>query len=156
MSKPRRFTNGQKAGIHGLILAGVGYAMACEIVATNHAVAARYVAVQYRHAGLGGRRYRHLDMEKVRAAYQDVTKPMTIHARRLGVKLTWLYWVAKKRGWKRKYDDIHSAEPSPVAVRPAAAPSPMPAAAARPAAQHLGRTRTLSHGGAVNVRHHRS
>jgi hypothetical protein len=96
-------TNGQRAAICGLVIAGVPIAMACKIVRAPYVSALSLLPPRWhKRRPSGPTRWKGNELEQVKKAYQDASKPVREIAAWHGVSRRAIHLLASKHGWRRR------------------------------------------------------
>lgn len=96
-------TNGQRAAICGLVIAGVAIAEACKIVrAPYRSILDLLPPRWHKRRGRGPARWKGDELEQVRVAYLDPLQTTNAIAARHNVTRRAITMLARRHGWKRR------------------------------------------------------
>jgi len=119
--KAQRVTNGHRAAVCGLIIAGVSMIEACRIAGVPRDVMPKYLPAGWhgRHSSSRRvRRWKGEELEGLREAYCDPNQRTATIAARYGVCVSQVNNLARKHGWpmrragrKPKPDSVRSMSP---------------------------------------------
>jgi len=149
-----RFTVGQKAAICGLVLAGVSFCKACDIVACCDIKAKKYIPRDYHRVGRAKDwrwRWKGAELERLKAAWWDLSEPVWAHAMDLRTNDRAVRIVAKREGWPGRHQikqELQMAGRSPRrgSAGDVAVPTPQSGVAARAAFSHEAARAPSRHG----------
>lgn len=118
--KAQRVTNGHRAAVCGLIIAGLSMIEACRIAGVPRDVLPKYLPAGWhdRHSKRRARRWKGEELESLREAYCDPCQRTVTIAARYGVHVSQINNLARREGWplrppgkRRKPTGIRSMTP---------------------------------------------
>ncbi len=98
-SKPGRITNGQRAAVCGLVIAGVSMTQACLIVGAPRALYLKYLPPKWHKQKPRPSIWFGERLDDLRDAYMDPSQRTRTIAQRYGVHVSFITHMARKHGW---------------------------------------------------------
>lgn len=118
--KAQRVTNGHRAAVCGLVIAGLSMTEACRIAGVPRDVLPKYLPPGWhdRRSNRRTRRWKGEELASLREAYCDLSQRTATIAARYGVCVSMINNIARREGWpqrhpgrKRKPTGIRSMSP---------------------------------------------
>lgn len=104
-----RVTNGQRAAVCGLVIAGVSFTDACKIVDVSRPRLKAVLPVGWTKYVRSGktRSWKGEVLEQIRLAYLDQSQTGKDIARRFNIDVSYVYQLARVHGWRRRNRAIY-------------------------------------------------
>jgi hypothetical protein len=102
--KAQRVTNGHRAAVCGLVIAGVSMTEACRIAGVPREVLPKYLPAGWhdRRSSRRTRRWKGEELAGLREAYCDLNQKTATIAARYDVHVSQIYRLAHLHGWPRR------------------------------------------------------
>ena len=98
----QHITNGQRAAVCALILAGIPFTRACDIVSANHTAMRQHIPKDWRERTTTKRRWKGDALIELKEAWDDPAQRTVTIAERYGVTASQIHNLAVREGWRMR------------------------------------------------------